>query len=300
LSGGLVHPDQLEIDDEAVAALVRDQHPRWAGLPLRRISGQGTVNAVYRLGDDLQVRLPLRRDHPDTVRRWLVAEAEAIRELASVCPFPTPEPVAFGEPGNGYPLPWAVQTWVPGDVATVDDPATSEPFADDLVRLLTRLRAADTRGRRFAGPGRGGHLRDHEDWIEDCLRRSEGLLDVARLRRLWVSLRDLPRRSADVMCHGDLVPGNVLVRDGRLVGVLDGGGYGAADPALDLVAAWHLLDAGPRTRLREQLGDDDLEWRRGMAWAFEQAVGLVWYYRESNPGLSHVGRRTLDRLLDGS
>jgi aminoglycoside phosphotransferase (APT) family kinase protein len=295
-----VHPDQLEIDDEAVAALVRHQLPRWAGLPLRRTSGQGTVHAVYRLGDHLQVRLPLRVDDPDKVRRWLVAEAEATRELASVCPFPTPEPVALGEPGDGYPLPWAVQTWVPGDVATVEDPATSEPFADDLARLLTSLRAADTRGRRFAGRGRGGNLRHHEGWVEECLRRSEGLLEVARLREIWISLRELPRRSADSMCHGDLVPGNVLVRDGRLVGVLDGGGFGPADPALDLVAAWHLLDAGPRARLREQLGDDDLDWQRGMAWAFEQAIGLVWYYAESNPGVAQVGRRTLDRLLDGS
>lgn len=39
------------------------------------------------------------------------------------------------------------------------------------------------------------------------------------------------------MTHGDLMPGNLLVAEGRLAGVLDCGGLGAADRALDLVGA---------------------------------------------------------------
>jgi aminoglycoside phosphotransferase (APT) family kinase protein len=114
---------------------------------------------------------------------------------------------------------------------------------------------------------------------------------------VWAELRGLPPAGPDVMSHGDLTPGNVLVADGRLVGVLDGGGFAPADPALDLVSAWHLLDRAPRRRLREALGCGDVEWRRGMAWALQQAMGLVWYYVESNPTMSRWGRRTLDRLL---
>jgi aminoglycoside phosphotransferase (APT) family kinase protein len=100
-----------------------------------------------------------------------------------------------------------------------------------------------------------------------------------------------------VTAHGDLIPGNVLVSNGRLAGVLDVGGLGPADPALDLVSAWHLLEAGPRRVLREVLGCDDCEWERGRAWAFEQAMGATWYYVESNPAMSRTGRRTLDRIL---
>ena len=100
------------------------------------------------------------------------------------------------------------------------------------------------------------------------------------------------------MTHGDLVPGNVLVADGRLVGIIDVGGLGPADPALDLVSAWHLLEAGPREALREDLGPDDLQWERGKAWAFEQAMGLVWYYARSNPTMAALGRLTLSRLLE--
>jgi aminoglycoside phosphotransferase (APT) family kinase protein len=86
------------------------------------------------------------------------------------------------------------------------------------------------------------------------------------------------------------------VSGGRLAGILDVGGFGPADPALDLVGAWHLLDAAPRRVLRTALGCTDLEWERGRAWAFEQAMGAVWYYRESNPAMSRMGRRTLDRI----
>jgi aminoglycoside phosphotransferase (APT) family kinase protein len=130
-----------------------------------------------------------------------------------------------------------------------------------------------------------------------CFEESEGLLDVPPLRELWSRFRELPRTSADVMSHGDLIPGNVLVEGGRLSGVLDTGGFGPADPALDLVSAWHLLHAGPREVLRRILASDDLEWERGKAWAFQQAMGVVWYYVETNPTMSKMGRRTLHRIL---
>lgn len=111
-------------------------------------------------------------------------------------------------------------------------------------------------------------------------------------------LRDLPRDAAgEVMTHGDLIPGNVLVADGSLAGVIDVGGLGPADPALDLVGAWHLLDAGPRQVLRDDLECDELEWARGKAWAFQQAIGAVWYYVESNPAMSSMGRHTLKRIM---
>ena len=89
----------------------------------------------------------------------------------------------------------------------------------------------------------------------------------------------------------------MLVADGRLVGVIDVGGLGPADPALDLVAAWHLLEAGPRRVLREELGSDDLEWARGRAWAFEQAMGAVWYYEHTNPVMHRMGGTTIRRIL---
>ncbi|MBY8871573.1 aminoglycoside phosphotransferase family protein [Micromonospora sp. PLK6-60] len=294
-----MHEDQVELTGEMARRLVDDQFPQWRHLPLRAVESDGTVNAIFRLGDELAARFPLRAMDPAEALAWLAAEADAAREFAG-CPVPAPVPVALGAPGHGFPLPWSVQTWLPGRVATLDDPGGSFAFAQDLADLIAALRAADTRGRRFSGGGRGGNLPDHDEWMETCFRQSEGLLDVARLRRLWGELRTLPRTAPDVMSHTDLIPGNVLVRDGRLVGVLDTGGFGPADPALDLVAGWHLLDGPPRAALRRALGCGDVEWGRGMGWAFQQAMGLVWYYAETNPPMSRLGRRTLDRLLTES
>jgi aminoglycoside phosphotransferase (APT) family kinase protein len=263
-----MHANQLTVSVETVRALVDEQFPAWRGLPVRSIASQGTVNAIFRIGDHLAARFPLELRNVQSTWRWLEAEAQAARELVGRTRFPTPEPVALGKPGAGYPLPWSVQTWLSGVVATDDD------------------------------RGRGGDLRSHDEWMETCFERSERLLDVPRLRRLWAVMRSLPRDPApDLMTHGDLIPGNVLVSNGRLAGILDVGGLGPADPAVDLVSAWHLFEAGPRQVLREHLGCGDLEWQRGKAWAFEQAMGAVWYYVESNPAMSRMGQRTLTRIM---
>lgn len=292
-----MHADQLDVSGDTARSLVDEQFPQWRQLPLRLVASPATVNAVFRLGEELTVRFPLVGQDPQQVRATLGAEAEASSAFAAVSPVPAPEPVALGDPGHGYRLPWSVQTWVPGHDATVEDPADSLGFADDVAVLLSALRAVPTGGRRFTGAGRGGHLPDHDQWMDVCFSSSEALLDVRRLRSVWADLRSLPEVDDDVMTHGDLTPPNVLVRRARLAGVLDTGGFAAADPALDLVSAWHLLDASGRHVVREHLRCGQVQWLRGMAWAFQQATGLVWYYADTNPVMSRWGRRTLERLL---
>jgi aminoglycoside phosphotransferase (APT) family kinase protein len=271
-----VHPGQLTVTAETVRELVDGQFPAWRDLPVRAVRSEGTVNALFRLGEAFVARFPLVPGEVGAIRHSLRSEARAARELLGRTRFATPKPVALGQPGAGYPLPWSVQTWLPGTAATVEDPGESSAFARDLAEFIRDVRAIATGGRTFRGSGRGGHLPNHDGWMRTCFERSEGLLDVPPLRRLWAELRDLPGgQGGDVMTHGDLIPGNVLVAGGRLAEVIDVGGLGPADPALDLVAAWHLLEAGPRDVLREDLDCDDLEWARGAAWAFEQAMGVI-------------------------
>lgn len=293
-----MHADQLEVNVDVVRRLIDEQFPRWRTLRVSQAAASGTTNALFRIGDHLGARFPLRPGDVEATRQELEYEAEAARTLLDRTPFPTPEPVALGEPGAGYPLPWSVQTWLPGTTSSEADPGGSAAFAADLAEFIRGVRAIDPDGRRFSGSGRGGDLRDHDEWMETCFANSEHLLDVPRLRRLWAAFRDLPPSpSGDVMTHGDLIPGNVLVCDQRLAGILDVGGLGPADPALDLVAAWHLLHDAPRQTLRDNLGCDDLEWERAKAWAFEQSMGAVWYYVGSNPAMSQMGARTLERIL---
>lgn len=176
--------------------------------------------------------------------------------------------------------------------------STSDAAAQDLAALLRELRRADTYGRTFSGKGRGGHLPDHDEWMETCFDQSAELLDTESLRKLRSQFRQLPRDDQDVMNHGDLIPQNILISDGRLAGVIDGGTYGPADPALDLIAAWHLFDGTRREVVRTELRSSDVEWHRGAAWAFQQAMGLVWYYERSNPTMARLGRSTLSRIQE--
>lgn len=293
-----MHPDQLVLSQELAAQLIARLLPGTDPATVRLLATSATTSTVVRIGEDLVARFPLEPADPDAARTALTAEHEAMAELAAVCPLPAPEPVALGEPSAEFPMPWSVQTWVPGEVADPVVLAGSDAAADDLAALLLALRAAPARGRRFRGPGRGGELTAHEDWVRECLERSCDLLPVDQLAARWERWRTLPRRDGDAMSHRDLLPANLVTAGGRLVGVLDTGGYGPADPALDLVGAWHLLDAERRERLRQSLGCSDLEWERGAAWAFVQAIGLVWYYEHTNATMAELGRSTLRRLLE--
>lgn len=293
-----MHPDQIEVKLDIVRRLVDEQFPQWRSLPIREMTTSGTVNALFRIGDRLTARFPLQPGDVEETQLQLESEADSARKLLGSTPFPTPEPVAVGQPGADYPLPWSVQTWLPGTTADETNPGGAVPFAHDLASFVRAVRAMDTDGQAFSGSGRGGDLRDHDQWMETCFQKSEGLLDVPPLRKVWSRLRELPTSpSADTMTHGDLIPGNVLVSQGRLIGVLDVGGLGPTDPALDLVGGWHLLEEGPRQSFRADLDCGDLEWQRGKAWAFEQAMGAVWYYVDSNPAMYRMGVRTLDRIM---
>jgi aminoglycoside phosphotransferase (APT) family kinase protein len=242
----------------------------------------------------------LRRADQEQAASRLVTEQAAMAEFSRASPFPAPEMVLIGRPGHGYSAAWSVQTWIQGVAPTPTSVQDSERFALDLVVLISALRRWDTNGRTFDGANRGGNLKHHDAWVRKCIVRSEGIADTEVMRRLWSTYRDLPREDPDKMSHTDLIPGNLLVSGERLTGVIDTGDFRAADPALDLVAAWHLLDEGPRALLRRRLGCSDLQWARGMAWAFEQAAGLVWYYRESNPPMAKLGQTTLRRLIAAS
>jgi aminoglycoside phosphotransferase (APT) family kinase protein len=294
-----MHPGQLRVSPLTVRAMVAEQFPQWQHLHIQAVPTAGTVNAIFRIGDQFVARFPLIPDDDvAAVRERLQHEAAAAEVLIGRTPFATPRPIAVGEPGVGYPLPWSVNTWLSGEPATANDCSESAAFALDLGDFINAVRAIDARGRTFGGNGRGGELFSHDEWMQECLTRCEGLLDVGTLRAIWAEMRDLPRGDTpDVMNHCDLIPPNTLVADGRLVGVLDVGGLGAADPALDLVSAWHLLDTKRRHLLRDHLGCDEAEWQRGRAWAFQQALGAVWYYVDSSPTMSAGCRRTLERIV---
>jgi aminoglycoside phosphotransferase (APT) family kinase protein len=292
-----MHENQLEVTAEDVRALVAAQFPNWSHLAVTPVASHGTVHLLFRIGPELVARLPMQAADPDVVYAALAAERDAAQTVRGQVPVATPEPVALGAPGDRYPLPWAVYRWIPGSVAHSAHEASSPELGQDVGVLVRALREIPTDGRSFDRPGRGGQLADLDDDVRACLSRDTTPFRVGELADLWSRLRRTPRHEPDVTTHGDLMPGNLLLTDGRLSAVLDVGMLGPADPALDLMPAWNLLQGAGRDAFRSTVDVDGDQWERGKAWAFGQAIGCLDYYRETNPVMSATAVSTLAALL---
>lgn len=281
------------VDAAMVRQLLTAQFPEYAQATITPVLPGGADHLLFRIGPDVVARFARRSALAAVAEAAFAAETAAMTEFAAAMPFATPRTLAVG---RAFDRPWRLQSWVAGTPATSESHAGSTEFAAALVQLIRAMRQVPVGERRFDGRGRGGQLMDVDAWVQACIGRSAGLLDVDWLGRCWAVLRTLPPPPRLAMCHRDLIPANLLCNGDQLVGVLDAGSFGAADPALDLVAGWHLLDQPRRQWLRARLGDDDASWQRGAAWAFAQAVGLVWYYDRSHPAMADLGRVTLARL----
>ncbi|MEU5784503.1 aminoglycoside phosphotransferase family protein [Micromonospora lupini] len=292
-----MHADQVDVPVDVVAALVAEQFPRWRGLPIRPVASAGTVHALFRLGAEVVLRFPLRPGADPDLRAALAREQEYAVLLAAHLPVTVPEPLGLGEPGDGYPGSWAAYRWIPGATAQLDRIDDADGFARDLAAVVVALHGIDTGGRSWPGTGRGGSLADQDADVRAALAVSGELTDTAALAEVWDRCRDVRRDDPDVWIHADLMPGNLLVRDGRLVAVIDLGAVGVGDPAVDLMPAWNLFDARSRETYRRALGVDDATWERGRGWALEQAINALPYYVETNPVMAGIARHTLRAVL---
>lgn len=293
-----MHADELDIDAELVRGLVAEQFPRWGGLGVRRVASAGTDNAMYRLGDDMVVRLPRLPGGGHQVEfehRWLP-------RLAPRLPLAVPEPLAKGEPGRGYGLPWGVYRWLDGDNAH-DVPITElKDAAVRLGRFVAALRTVDGTG--APASYRAGPLHLCDDDTRSAIRDLDaaGILDASRATALVDEAAGLPRwDGAPVWLHADLLPGNLLTVDGRLTAVIDFGCLGTGEPTADTLPAWTVFTGESRRLFREAAEFDDATWERGRAWALCWGVGAVHYYRGGrNPVLSAVGQRAVEAALAAS
>ncbi len=280
-----MHADELDIGEALVRALIEEQFPQWAGLPLARVEPWGTDNAIFRVGEELAVRLPRRGGASDEER-----EHTWPPRLAPQLPFEVPLTVARGEPGAGYPLRWSVVTWLVGET-----PIGSTLSGDELARVVGALQRVDVPGGPAPGARRGEPLAFRDAAVRDSLER----VDAPGALELWEQAVAAPEWSGElVWLHADLDARNVLVREGGLTGVIDWGCVGIGDPAVDLMAAWKLLDAPGREQFRDLLEVDDDTWLRAEGWALSQAVIALGYYTlETNPVLVREAERWLVEVL---
>jgi aminoglycoside phosphotransferase (APT) family kinase protein len=235
------------------------------------------------------VRLP--------VVAWATGQAELERRWLPVLgphlPLAVPTHRATGRPDHGYPFDWSVWDWLPGRSV---DGRLDDAAADALAGFREALHAVLT---DLAPPrrphSRGGSLAERDEEVRRAIRTIGDLVDGPRTLAQWAEAVAAPRWAADVWLHGDLLPGNVLVHEGRVSAVIDWGSLTTGDPAADLVAAWHLFDGPQRRRF---LGSaDDATVARARGWVISQAVIALPYHRDTNPGIVAQSLRALAAVL---
>ncbi|MFD8735368.1 aminoglycoside phosphotransferase family protein [Streptomyces sp. NPDC059618] len=288
---------ERRIGGSLVRRLLAEQFPHWARLPLRRVPSAGTVNALYRLGDDLVVRLPRIANAADDAAK----EFAWLPRLGAALPFPVPEIVGLGTPTSGYPWHWSVLRWLDGDAPVPDALTDARQLAADLGVFVAALREIDLPG----GPPayRGTPLSAVDVGTRSAIADLRGSVDTGAATAAWEEALAAPRWTGPPRwLHSDLMPMNLLVREGRLAAVLDFATFGTGDPACDFIPAWNLLPAAARPVFRDAAGADDAGWARGRGWALSMALVQLPYYRDTNPAIAanatHVIREVLAEQRD--
>ncbi|MFI5754412.1 aminoglycoside phosphotransferase family protein [Streptomyces sp. NPDC051569] len=297
MSTGQMHPGMHPIDECLVRRLIAGQFPRWAGLAVERWPSGGTVNAMYRLGDDMVVRLPLVQGGTTD----LSIEQEWLPRLAPHLPTRIPEVLGAGEPAQGYPWPWSVYRWLTGEHPEAGALREPVPLAQDLAAFVAAMRSVTLPAAPKAH--RGGPVASLDAETQAAIKELRGIpqedVDCDAVAAVWEeALRAPGWDGPPVWLHADLMPGNLLVDGGRLASVIDFGCAGTGDPACDLFPAWNLLPADAREVFREALAVDDSTWIRGRGRTLSQALIALPYYRRTNPAMAHNARHVIQAVLD--
>ena len=287
------HDDEFAVDEDLVRRLLRAQFPQWATLPLTLLEPSGTDHTIYRLGDDLVVRMPIR----EHIAEQGMKESTWVPFLAPQLPLELPMPLAMGQPGDGYPWTWSIVRWVDGEHGTRDN-LDLRQAAVDLARFIRALHACDPTGGPKPGRStafRGMPLSVWEGRLEEWIAKLDGYPGITEALAVWKEARAAPEWDRPpVWLHGDL-GGNLIARDRRLVGVIDSG-YAVGDPACDLMPGWTLFRGEARHRFFAEVGLDEATVLRARGWAIAPALIGLSYYRDV-PHLFANARNAIETAL---
>lgn len=294
---GKMHADEVDIDSALVRKLLVAQFPQWADLPIEPVQSAGTDNAIYRLGDDMAVRLPRIQGATGQIDK----ESLWLPRLAPLLPLAIPVPLATGRPGEGYPWSWSISQWLEGESAQSQRIVEKDQAARDMAQFITALQRIDTTGWPHPGPpksSRGGPLSTRDASVRSAIAELSGMLDTAAVTEAWKAALQVPEwHGLPVWTHGDLLPGNLLVHEDRISAVIDFSILGVGDPACDMIVAWSLLSTHSREAFRAALEVDDATWARGRGWALSIGLIALPYYQSTNPVFAATARYMIDEVL---
>jgi aminoglycoside phosphotransferase (APT) family kinase protein len=265
--------EPLRIDADLVRRLVATQFPEWADLPVRAIEPGGWDNRTFRLGEQLTARLPSAGRYAAAVEK----EHAWLPRFAPHLPVAVPAPIAIGEPGEGYGFPWSIRRWLEGETVLACPPDLIQ-LASDLAGFLRAFQQLDAAGGPVAGKHsffRGGPLATYDLQTRAAIEALGDRIDGSAATVVWEAALETEFQGPPVWVHGDIAPGNLLVRDGRLCAVIDFGQLAVGDPACDLAIAWTAFRGDSRHAFRRALPLDEGTWARGRGWTLWKSLILL-------------------------
>ncbi|HEY0123939.1 MAG TPA: aminoglycoside phosphotransferase family protein [Rhizobium sp.] len=291
----MMQDDDIPIDEALIRHLLSEQAHQWADLPLRRIASSGTDNALFRLGDELVLRLPRR----ESAAALLKKELDWLPHINGL-PLEVPILRFRGYADLGLDCEFGIFDWMDGHIATSENISDPVVAALALAGFLKVLHRKGIDGAPLAGERnnrRGVPLDQLSPLTLPAIDVLADEIDARRAHTLWQSACAVVYKEPPVWLHGDLKADNLIAKDGQLRGVIDWGLSAVGDPAADYATAWFWVDPLARDAFRAACDLEDDDWLRAKGWALYGAVIALSYYRGGrNEALCRQSRLTLSRL----
>ncbi len=289
-----LHEDEFSIDADLAQSLLSQQFPQWAGLRLQEQQTAGTVNVMFRLGDDKVVRLPRTQDYAAGPLR----EATCLPWFADSVPLRVPKYLGLGTPTDAYPSHWSVLDWIEGSTADPANLGNLREAAAALAEFVVALRRVPTdrapEGGNYRAFGLAKVDQDMNQWVEQL----PDDIDRKPIHDVWGGcLAAGEWNGPPTWLHSDLRGDNLIARDGALVAVIDWEGCTVGDPSADYLSAWWLFDADSRDVFRSAAKAETSDWMRAKGWALLMAVAAIPYYTDTNPAFAAQARTALAQIL---
>jgi aminoglycoside phosphotransferase (APT) family kinase protein len=142
----------------------------------------GFDNTIWRLGEELVVRLPRRLVAVQLIeneQRWLP-------ELAPRLPLSIPTPVRVGRPSEMFGWPWTIAKWIDGTPGNLLDPGALGPSAPLLGSFL-RAMHHDAPRHAPTNEFRGVPLRFHEISFQGRLHELGAAVNRDEVLQIWAT-----------------------------------------------------------------------------------------------------------------
>ncbi|OPA78738.1 acetyltransferase [Paenibacillus selenitireducens] len=285
------------INVDLVVKLINEQFPEWSDLDIRPVKVSGNDNRTFHLGEHMSVRLPSAASYVPQVEKeqiWLPILSEKLS-------LPIPTPLAKGNPSEEYPYPWSINKWLEGETLTHKIINDLNQFARDLGTFLVQLQSIDVSGGPLAGKHnfyRGGALAVYDEESRNAIENNRDTFNEHVLKEIWELALGSKWDSDPVWVHGDIAPGNLLVKDGKLCAVIDFGILGVGDPSCDAAMAWTFFDDNSRKIFKTVLNMDEETWNRARGWALWKALITYDGNKNTSKAMAEESYKIINIIVD--